>query len=99
MAKPELLQSFSILSKKVDLLLEKQNKLQSRIKFLENLNEELKRQHEIDVASIEKAQKEIEFLSLSYRLAASPEALVSARNKISKLIRTIDSCIRMINED
>ena len=99
MAKPELLISIHTLSKKVDLLLQEQNKLLERIKLLEIENDKLKNQSFKDREALENAEKDIEFLSLSHRLANSPEALTKARQKIAKLIRTIDSCIRLINED
>ena len=99
MAKPELISSISALSKKIDYLLDTQTKLLKRVKYLENLNQELMNQHEEDLKLIDKAQKDVDYLSLSHRLADSPEALVEARNKISKLIRTIDSCIRLMKED
>lgn len=99
MATPELILTISRLSKKIDTLLENQSKLQQKVNELEIINSELNRQHEIDVAALTKAQKDLEFLSLSHRLADSPEALIEARTKVSKLIRTIDSCIRLIIED
>ena len=99
MAKPELLQSITILSKKIDILLQQQKSLQERIDNLEMQNQELRKQHDVDVSLLDNAKKNIEFLSVSHRLAATPEAIISARKKISSLIRTIDSCIRMINED
>ena len=76
-----------------------QEKLRNQVKELHKKNLELSQQHEVDTDKLLKAQKEIEFLTMSYRLAASPEALVAARNKISQMLRTIDSCIRMINEE
>lgn len=99
MAQPELLQSITKLSKKIDSLLDQQKKLQDRIVLLEKSNLELISQHENDIKMLEKANKEIEYLKVSYRLASSPEAIISARNKISGLIRTIDNCIRILNED
>lgn len=99
MAKPELISSIHALSKKIDGLLDAQKKLQERVFDLEKINKELKEQHEEDSKIIDKAKKDIEFLVLSHRLADSPETLVEARNTISKLIRTVDSCIRLINED
>ena len=99
MAKPELIQSISLLSKKIDSLLERQRILQEKIQKLEEINRELTTRHQHDVEEIEKARKDIEFLSLSHRLADSPEALVSARKIIARLIRNVDSCIRMIKED
>ena len=99
MAKPELLSSVHHLSKKIDKLMEQHRINQNKINQLLEENLEMRQQHETDVQLLEKANKEIEFLSVSHRLADSPEALVSARNKVAKLIRTIDNCIRMINED
>lgn len=99
MAKPELIRSVSDLVKKIDSLLNLQKKLQDRVAALETQNRELMKQHIDDVSSLEKAKRELDFLTISHRLADSPEALVSARNEISKLIRTIDNCIRMIKED
>ena len=99
MAQPELIISISRLSKQIDSLLETQKKLEEKLEELENENNELKKQHENDVAALSIAKKDIEFLSLTHRLADSPEALIKARNTVSKLIRTIDSCIRLINED
>lgn len=99
MAKPELLIALSSLSKRVDTLLQQQLKLQERINLLEKENEELRNQRKKDNELLEKTEKDVEFLSLSHRIAATPEALVEARLKIAKLIRTVDSCIRLINED
>ena len=99
MAKPELLIAISSLSKRVDVLLQQNNELITRLKFLEEENSRLKIQYEKYKEELEKKEKDIEFLSLSHRLADSPEALQEARRKIAGLIRTIDSCIRLINED
>lgn len=99
MANSELIKSISALSKRVDTLLTMMTRMQEKIATLEVENADLRKQHDEDVLKLENALKDIEFLSLSHRLAASPEALIEARNVISKLIRTIDSCIRMINDD
>lgn len=99
MAKPLLIQALSKLSKKVDALMIAHKKLSLRVRELEEENNRLRWQHRQDTEALQKAYKDIEFLSMSHRLADSPEALVAARNKISKLLRTIDSCIRMIKED
>lgn len=99
MAKPQLLSAISLLSKKIDKLLEQHKVDQNKIDQLERENEILRQQHLADQMLLDQAKKEIEFLSVSHRLADSPEALISARKKIARLIRTIDNCIRMINED
>lgn len=99
MAKSDLLSSLSILSRRIDGLLEERDRLLDKIRELDSENRELKAQKEQDRLLLENSRKDIEFLSMSHRLADSPEALVEARNKISKLIRTIDSCIRLLKED
>ena len=99
MAKSDLLSSLSILSRRIDGLLEERDRLLDKIRELDSENRELKAQKEQDLLLLENSRKDIEFLSMSHRLADSPEALVEARNKISKLVRTIDSCIRLLKED
>lgn len=99
MAKSDLLSSLSILSRRIDGLLEERDRLLDKIRELDSENRELKAQKEQDRLMLENSRKDIEFLSMSHRLADSPEALVEARNKISKLVRTIDSCIRLLKED
>lgn len=99
MAKPELLQSAASLYRRIDVLIDRQKKLLEEVERLQNENKILKEKSLRDAVRQENLEKEIEFLKLSHRLAASPEALVEARKKISSLIRTIDSCIRMIKED
>ena len=45
------------------------------------------------------ARLEIEFLTLSHRLADSPEALANARATISRIIRKVESYIALIKSD
>ncbi|MDE5842949.1 MAG: hypothetical protein K2H35_04360 [Muribaculaceae bacterium] len=45
------------------------------------------------------ARLEIEFLTLSHRLADSPEALANARATIARIIRKVDSAIALIKSD
>ena len=99
MAKSDLINSINLLSKKIDRLLEERNVLLLKIQELQKENRDLKIQAQNNAIIIENSRKDIEFLSLSYRLADSPEALVEARKEISSLLRTIDSCIRILKED
>ncbi|MCH5233387.1 MAG: hypothetical protein J1E78_07065 [Muribaculaceae bacterium] len=99
MSDDKLIQSLSILHQKIDKLIEQRNNLQARILILESENKELKDIIEADKRKLAKADQDIEFLTMSHRIADTPEKLISARQHISKLIRTIDNCIRMINED
>lgn len=56
-----------------------------------NLNENL--------SQIENLEKEVEFLKLSHRLADSPETLIESRRIVAALIRKIDRCITLLNDD
>lgn len=99
MAKPELLQSITSLTGKIDSLIALQQRLLKRIEELETENRHLQNKSLEDRQALNQALRDVEFLSMSHKLAASPEAIIEAREKISSLIRTIDKCIRMINED
>lgn len=99
MAKDELIVSITTLSNKIDKLILHQKRLYEKIEELEETNAELRNQHQLDNKELEKARKEIQFLSLSHRLADSPEALFQAKADVARLIRTIDNCIRLIMED
>ena len=99
MAKSDLINSISVLSKNIDRLLEERSKLFLEIEQLQKENLELRERQKSDTQRLENSLKDIEFLSLSHRLADSPEALMDARKEISRLIRTIDSCIRLLKED
>ena len=99
MAKSDLIYSLSLLSRKIDALLEQQNQFRKRIDELEKDNNALRAQLAKKEMMLSNTEKDVEFLSLSYRLADSPEALVKARKEISSLLRTIDSCIRLLKED
>ena len=99
MAKSDILHSISQLSKKIDALLVEREKLLDQIQKLKAENHELSLQHQNDVMLLENTKKDVEFLRLSHKLADSPEALVEARKEISSLVRTIDSCIRLIKEN
>lgn len=99
MAKPEISASMSALSKKIDKLIVEHSRLRDVVENLKTENELLKARLETEQAALQAAYKDIEFLSLSHRLAATPEALAEARTKIARLIRTVDTCIRLIKED
>ena len=87
-------------------------KLDDRIRFLsaENAelrklnsllsgeNEDLRRQAAETGRERDKALLDADYLSVSHKLADSPESLVSARRHISRLIRNIDRCLDMLKE-
>lgn len=99
MANDQLLQTLSELNSRIQSLIEVQNQLQLRVEELETRNLVLENQHQSDVKKIEQAEKDIEFLTLSHRLADSPDTIISTRRLLIRLIHTINNCITMINEE
>ncbi len=48
---------------------------------------------------LQASQMEVDFLTLSHRLADSPENLISARRRVKRLIDKIDRCVSLLKED
>ena len=99
MATNQLLQTLSELNSKIEELLRIQESLKEKVSELEKKNLFLMNQHEKDLLLLENAGKDIEFLSLSHKLAESPDNLISTRRLLIRLIGTINNCIRMIKEE
>lgn len=76
-----------------------QSGLLARIDSLEKENESLRLQLEDTRKELKAAQNDAEFLTMSHRLAQSPDSLISTRRHIARLIRTIDKCISMLKEE
>lgn len=45
------------------------------------------------------ARMEIDFLTVSHRLADDPDHLISARRRLQRLIAKIDRCVSLLKED
>ena len=73
-------------------------KLRKLNSLLSGENEDLRRQAEETGRERDKALLDADYLSVSHKLADSPESLVSARRHISRLIRNIDRCLDMLKE-
>lgn len=99
MADSQLITILSNLNSKIERLIENQKILRERINELEKQNSVLEAALLNDKLIIEQANKNIEFLSMSYRLADDPETIILTRRRIAWLIGTINDCIRMINEE
>lgn len=48
---------------------------------------------------LKEARMEIDFLTVSHRLADSPENLISARRRLQRMIYKIDRCVTLLRED
>ena len=98
MAQP-LITILSQISDKITELEAIQQQQNSRIKFLEEENEDLREQLRQQTQLLHQANIDKEFLTMSHRLADSPDSLISTRRRIARLIRTIDNCISMLKEE
>ncbi|MDE7346593.1 MAG: hypothetical protein K2N48_07635 [Muribaculaceae bacterium] len=61
--------------------------------------EDLKQQLEDCREQLREARMEVDFLTVSHRLADSPGNLISARRRMQRLIAKIDRCVSLLKED
>lgn len=80
-------------------LMEIHRQLHNRISELEEENSNLRKELEDARKELTAARNDAEFLTMSHRLADSPDTLISARRRIARLIRNIDTCISMLKEE
>lgn len=80
--------------------------LENRLRAVEAENALLRTQLDDTRARLDETRTErdhalldVEFLTVSHRLADSPEAIQSARTRISRMIRTLDKCITLLKDD
>lgn len=76
-----------------------QQQLYARIEALEVENENLRQELKETQELLKKTAVDVEFLTMSHRLADSPDSIISTRRRIARLIRTIDNCISMLKEE
>lgn len=87
------------IGEKATQLAQMQELMKARISELEEKNMQLETELKETKDLLDKALSDIEFLTVSHRLADSPDSIVSTRRHIARLIRNIDSCISMLKED
>ena len=61
--------------------------------------EDLKRQLDECREELKTARMEVDFLTVSHRLADSPHNIISARRRMQRLIAKIDRCVSLLKED
>jgi septal ring factor EnvC (AmiA/AmiB activator) len=72
-------------------LVEQNHKLEEEIADLRLEIAEARRERD-------RARLDAEYLTVSHRLADSPDTLIDTRRHIAKLIRNIDRCLEMLKE-
>ncbi len=73
-------------------------RLMDRNRELEEENESLRRALAEAKSDRDRALLDAEYLTVSHRLADSPDTLIDTRRHIAKLIRNIDRCLEMLKE-
>lgn len=61
--------------------------------------EELRQQLDECRQELREAKMEVDFLTVSHRLADSPQHIISARRRLQRLIARIDRCVSLLKED
>lgn len=72
--------------------------LRERIRELEEENADLRRKETEAYIERDKALLDVEYLSVSHKLADNPDTLADTRRIIAGLIKNIDRCIAMLKE-
>ena len=87
------------LRKKALFLASQRDKATAELGRLRQENEALKDQLSECRQDLQTARMEVDFLTISHRLAESPENLISARRRLQRLIAKIDRCVSLLKED
>lgn len=91
--------SLANIKQHIDVLTRNRQQALERIAELEMQNTELRKELEERDAMLAQARLDAEFLSLSHKLADSPEALARARHIIGGLIKKVDAAINLVKND
>lgn len=80
--------------------------LSDRLDALETENANLRHNLELTgqqrdeaVRERDRALLDVEFLTMSHRLADNPESVALTRRRLNQMIRTIDRCVTLLKED
>lgn len=93
-----LLEILEKLDTHISTLRTEMESLRNRNRELEEENAELRRKEAEALKVRDKALLDAEYLSVSHKLADSPDNIVETRRRIAGLIRNIDRCIAMLKE-
>ena len=87
------------LRRKMLTLAAERDEAAAKLEMLEKEKESLKEQLAECQSELQTAKMEVDFLTISHRLADSPENLISARRRVQRLIAKIDRCVSLLKED
>lgn len=95
----ELLRVIKDLRSAIESLASQRDRYRADSERLSQEAESLKRQLDECRKDLGDARMEIDFLTVSHRLADSPENLISARRRLKRLIAKIDRCVSLLKDD
>ena len=86
----KLLDTLTELNGKIDALAQRQQEMLNEIARLRSLNDDLSQELDETRARLHKAELDVEFLTMSHRLADTPDAVIETRSHLARLIRSLD---------
>ncbi len=95
----QLLRVIKDLRSTIEALASQRDQFRTENERLSQEVESLKRQLDDSRKDLKEAQMEVDFLTVSHRLADSPDNLISARRRLKRLIAKIDRCVSLLKED
>lgn len=87
------------MAENIGALATQRDEAESSLRQVQEELADLKRELETAREEIHKKDLDIEFLTLSHKLADNPGALAEARATVRRLISRIDKAIALLNED
>lgn len=83
----------------INLLVRRKNIAENENKEMKLELERLKTELEDCKHQLDLAKMEVDFLTVSHRLADDPNHLISARRRLQRLIAKIDRCVSLLKDD
>ena len=98
MARP-LTRVIKELRTKIETLAAQRDAARAAHEWLSREVADLKRQLDECRDELKDARMEVDFLTVSYRLADSPSHLIAARRRVQRLIAKIGRCVSLLKDD
>lgn len=95
----QLLRVIKDLRMAIEMLASQRDRYRTENERLTQEVESLRRRLDDSRKDLKEAQMEIDFLTVSHRLADTPDNLISARRRLQRLIAKIDRCVSLLKDD
>lgn len=88
----DLRKQFALLARQKDQAERERDDIRKEAERLKGELEDCRRERDM-------ARMEVDFLTVSYRLADDPDHLIQARRRLQRLIAKIDRCVSLLKDD